>query len=765
MNGTLNLMTDSWWPTGSSVVWTNAPAGLGNVTLSGDYRTFGFAPSHSAPTSYVVTAWSSLLPTCMDTATARVWRVEIVPTNALAAWNTNAFTLQLTNSYWDGSSVIWTSTPAGLSPAGGAGATFTVNPSNSVPTNYTITACIAGMTNCATTAQMSVIKVDVAPHATNVYWWMTNEVTIVVSNSYASGGIIWSGTNGLHVISACDTQLVFKATNSVPGDYIVKAAAAVLSDAYDTATVGIRKADIVQTQVGWSVGLFNNAPFNLTADSSMNVTWTIAPNLGAGGAQFAAGPNVPGTASTGSGTNVWITPGTTATNYTITAYVNDLPSCQDTAKLIVISNYTVIACSTFIALSNNCVTATAWAIDASGVAVPTNSNWTIPLGNTRARFVSGASTVTSTTGVDTVTLTGLVVSATVNDVRVHAVAVGSPMMADDEWFSVIKVDLDVDGLSETDEDMIGGLVVRNYDSNNASRKKITVQKAEPNIWNGNVVLTHNSTQIKVFTASTGGSEISFNGTDNKFANTVLPKDLYIEGTQQSVSIRDVHIKAEVEGISGCEDSVSFTVMWVEMAPGKHAGAMSADNAFTNRYFTLITVNPSRLDLGPGEFIDRFGRATEFRGDVFPTNFVPSIFGVTMNLARTKDVYSYYSNSSTNGTNEYYHSTGDDTSLPTVRDDDPQSDGSAGKIYDCDAPGIPKHEFGDAVGSIRRYRGNFHESATAVIGGVATRCSGVQDWYSKQSWQKSSNTWVQVNDVANDNANGDGQLLKQTWNMQ
>jgi hypothetical protein len=77
---------------------------------------------------------------------------------------------------------------------------------------------------------VTVIKVDVAPHATNVYWRMTNEVTIVVSNSYALGGIIWSGTNGLHVISACDTQLVFTATNSAPGDYIVKAAAAVLSE-------------------------------------------------------------------------------------------------------------------------------------------------------------------------------------------------------------------------------------------------------------------------------------------------------------------------------------------------------------------------------------------------------------------------------------------------------------------------------------------------------------------------------------------------------
>jgi hypothetical protein len=63
------------------------------------------------------------------------------------------------------------------------------------------------------------------------------------------------------------------------------------------------------------------------------------------------------------------------------------------------------------------------------------------LGNTRARFVSGASTVTSTTGVDTVTLTGLAGSATLNDVRVHAVAVGSSTLADDEWFTVFRVEL------------------------------------------------------------------------------------------------------------------------------------------------------------------------------------------------------------------------------------------------------------------------------------------------------------------------------------
>jgi hypothetical protein len=50
--------------------------------------------------------------------------------------------------------------------------------------------------------------------------------------------------------------------------------------------------------------------------------------------------------------------------------------------------------------------------------------------------------------------------------------------ADVARLTVLKVDLDIDGLSETDEDTVGGLVVRNHDGNNAPRKKITIQKVD-----------------------------------------------------------------------------------------------------------------------------------------------------------------------------------------------------------------------------------------------------------------------------------------------
>ena len=98
----------------------------------------------------------------------------------------------------------------------------------------------------------------------------------------------------------------------------------------------------------------------------------------------------------------------------------------------------------------------------------------------------------------------------------------------------------------------------------------------------------------------------------------------------------------------------------------------------------------------------------------------------------------------------------------VRDDDPKPNGN---IYDFDNPGVVKLDPIDITGSIRRYRGNFHAFAVQVSGGTSNRCSAYHDWYSKQSWQKGTNAWFQINDIASDNSNGDGQLSVLTWDMQ
>ena len=104
--------------------------------------------------------------------------------------------------------------------------------------------------------------------------------------------------------------------------------------AADTNTFTVIKVDIVETHVFGLVGTSNNVAYSLTSDSTTNVTWTIDPDLGTNGAQFASGPFAPGTTNSVSGTmNVWVSPGPVTNVYTIKAYANDLTNCYDTALL------------------------------------------------------------------------------------------------------------------------------------------------------------------------------------------------------------------------------------------------------------------------------------------------------------------------------------------------------------------------------------------------------------------------------------------------
>jgi hypothetical protein len=118
--------------------------------------------------------------------------------------------------------------------------------------------------------------------------------------------------------------------------------------------------------------------------------------------------------------------------------------------------------------------------------------------------------------------------------------------------------------------------------------------------------------------------------------------------------------------------------------------------------------------------------------------------------------SYFSNNSTpyeTLTNQ------DDTSLPAFRDDDPQSGGSAGKVYDLDAPGFSPD--GNPVGTVVRRRVNFVEYTT--VGGHALPGS-VLTWYLRQSIIKTSSGDQPLNDISGDNTVGSGSTVL-TWNLQ
>ena len=103
---------------------------------------------------------------------------------------------------------------------------------------------------------------------------------------------------------------------------------------------------------------------------------------------------------------------------------------------------------------------------------------------------------------------------------------------------------------------------------------------------------------------------------------------------------------------------------------------------------------------------------------------------------------------------------DDTSNSMLLDTDPQSGGSAGKVYDLDAPGVT----GSMVpyNSTRRLRVNFQEYATDAAGNAVSsafnyfiRVSCTADPSGNVSW---------ANDVANDNQLGSG-TTNTSWNLQ
>ena len=104
----------------------------------------------------------------------------------------------------------------------------------------------------------------------------------------------------------------------------------------------------------------------------------------------------------------------------------------------------------------------------------------------------------------------------------------------------------------------------------------------------------------------------------------------------------------------------------------------------------------------------------------------------------------------------------DPSAPEYRDDDPQSGGSGGKVYDSDGPGITLTVLDPnaPIDSIARNRTNFRQWAT--IDGA--KCSNDLMWFTRLSIKK---TLIGENLEANvpgDNVAGSG-TTNLTWNLQ
>ncbi len=330
-----------------------------------------------------------------------------------------------------------------------------------------------------------------------------------------------------------------------------------------------------------------------------------------------------------------------------------------------------------------------------------------------------------------------------------------------------KPDIDIEGLGETIEDGPGGLVVCNFDNNNAPRKKIILRD-----FPSDVVLSTNSPKIEVFTEATAGTEITFNGTDNKFASTDLPKEFYVQGFTYSDSVQDIELTLQ-SADSTASDSVSFTVLWVDQPTVATSGTVSADNDKKDVYKAWTVANTYDLGLQAydDDFTARLGWGTEAQAAVHPAEFDPNEFPLVTEFHLDKDIQ--FRDWLGNGVRlvdfRRFKSSippGNDTDDPGTRDDDPYPNGV---IYDLDAPGLD-NTVTFPFGTILRTRNNFKAFASIQIDGMWVRTSPIQTYFVRFSMiqldSPNGKNWVPIDppDVPGDNTAGNG-WTKLSWNLQ
>ena len=271
---------------------------------------------------------------------------------------------------------------------------------------------------------------------------------------------------------------------------------------------------------------------------------------------------------------------------------------------------------------------------------------------------------------------------------------------------------------------------------NFTRTVTVTVKNNPN--NENITLT-----LYPNSGTTGIAQFSNNSTTITIQQTT---NVVINGITKSSTNNNMKLEAKLDARS--LDNEDFTVVNVTLAL-RTSGTVSSDDAAKNEYNNSF--NTSSLGLIQYPSTKGWSTGIEIVGTVLPSNFSGKVI-LKREVLGAKVFFDMTLIKTT--------PQGDDTSNPLFRDDDPQSGGSNGKVYDLDGPGIGADT--SPVGSIIRQRANFREYATVdgnqVSGDLAT--------YSRVSVKKTSNnTIVQVQaDISNDNEAGTG-TTNLTWNLQ
>ena len=196
-----------------------------------------------------------------------------------------------------------------------------------------------------------------------------------------------------------------------------------------------------------------------------------------------------------------------------------------------------------------------------------------------------------------------------------------------------------------------------------------------------------------------------------------------------------------------------SVVWVSLSLRNTYGeSPSSDDSASREYvIALGSLNTLGTFFSTGAGANHLWRTgVEIVGTVSPSDFAGTIV-----IQRQVDGTCTYSTATLLSCRGPFP----DTSDPAFRDDDPQSGGSAGKVYDLDAPGIGTTA-NDPANTILRVRTNFRQWAT--LNGVPVSYDFL--WYSRVSVIKSDSGDNLSPDISGDNTSGTG-TTNLSWNLQ
>lgn len=328
--------------------------------------------------------------------------------------------------------------------------------------------------------------------------------------------------------------------------------------------------------------------------------------------------------------------------------------------------------------------------------------------------------------------------------------------------------IDLAGVADANKATIGGLIVRNFDGNNAPRKKITVSmRVLPAGCNTNVILQSASNKVKIYDAATAGTQIAIDGTHNRFPVGSLPKDFWVKGVEASATMRDVEISVDVESVAVRDDFVKLTVLWLDKPTValSNTDTVSANNDKRDPYKNWTSAGSYNLGLQRynNNWGERMGWGSEARAGVHPAGF--NYPGNDLKLERDAD-HKYF-NGSTVISQRGHNATmppANDTGPAGARDDSPAPNDT---IYDWDAAGLPIPSL--AANTIYRIRVNMKAFASVTAEGQSVRCSEVRDYFirfsQKQFTVPSGTDWRVIDppDIPNDKQAANG-ITSLTWDL-